>query len=75
MAAPMDLMALLHSALAKELLTRVQSGEATAADLGVVAKFLKDNGIEADGKKNPDINALARQFPFGEDDLEDLRPN
>ncbi|WP_159953199.1 hypothetical protein [Rhizobium sp. 18065] len=35
----------LHDALASALATRIAAGEATAADLAVAAKFLKDNGV------------------------------
>lgn len=38
----------LHEALAKDLLVRVQSGEATASELAVAAKFLKDNNASLD---------------------------
>ena len=36
----------LHECLAKELLGKIQSGEAKADDLNVARQFLKDNGIE-----------------------------
>jgi hypothetical protein len=35
----------LHGAVAQALLTRIEKGEATAADIAAAAKFLKDNGI------------------------------
>lgn len=35
----------LHSAIAKELARKIANGEATAADLAVAAKFVKDNGV------------------------------
>ena len=38
----------LHDALAKDLLVRVKSGEATASELAVAAKFLKDNNASLD---------------------------
>ena len=38
----------LHDAVTKELLLRVQSGEATASELSVAVKFLKDNGASLD---------------------------
>ena len=34
----------LHEVVTKELLARVRSGEATASELSVAVKFLKDNG-------------------------------
>ena len=38
----------LHNAVTQELLLRVQSGEATASELSVAVKFLKDNGASLD---------------------------
>lgn len=35
----------LHGAVAQALLTRIENGEATAADIAAAAKFLKDNGV------------------------------
>jgi hypothetical protein len=52
-----ELMDRLHASIAEELLNRVTSGEATAADLQAAIKFLKDNGIEGVAK---DDTALAR---------------
>ena len=34
----------LHEAVTQQLLLRVRSGEATASELSVAVKFLKDNG-------------------------------
>lgn len=41
-------MDVLHEVVTKELLARVQSGEATASELSVAVKFLKDNGASLD---------------------------
>jgi hypothetical protein len=38
----------LHDAVTQELLLRVKSGEATASELSVAVKFLKDNGASLD---------------------------
>lgn len=38
----------LHTAVTQELLLRVRSGEATASELSVAVKFLKDNGASLD---------------------------
>ena len=43
-----ELMDVLHEAVTKELLMRVQSGEASASELSVAVKFLKDNGASLD---------------------------
>ena len=65
----------LHGVVAAELKQRIESGEATAADISNAIKFLKDNGVEADADLNPGIQSLARSFPeFGEDGTE-LVPN
>mgnify|MGYP000380212405 FL=1 len=37
----------LHTAVAQELLDRVQSGDAKPADMSNAIKFLKDNNIDA----------------------------
>lgn len=68
----------LHDAVATELARRIDTGEASAADMANAIKFLKDNGINADGRKNPLLSSLAEKamrLPFDEDDLSDLRPN
>jgi|TARA_R100000951_G_C2626485_1_gene176171 hypothetical protein len=43
-----DILDSLHDSVAKELLARVRSGEATSAELSVATKFLKDNGAVHD---------------------------
>ena len=49
----------LHGALAQDLLEKVQSGEATAADLSVARQFLKDNGIDSLAFADAPITNLA----------------
>jgi hypothetical protein len=49
---------LLHAAVAKELLERVENGEASAADLGAAIKMLKDNNITAVIEDNETMGAL-----------------
>lgn len=58
MTAPKDILDALHKVVGEQLLARIQSGEATAAEFGQAIKFLKDNGIEA--------------IPTGDNPLEDL---
>ena len=53
----------LHSALAQDLLLRIQSGEATAQELSVAAKFLKDNHIEAIPTPDNDLGKLMAHAP------------
>ncbi len=60
----------LHAVVAKELLKRVKSGEASAAELSAAIKFLKDNGIDCYGKANETVSSLADtlDFPVDVDD-------
>ena len=55
----------LHDAITQELLLRVRSGEATASELSVAVKFLKDNGASLDAitESNPLANLL-HELPF-----------
>ena len=48
----------LHGALADDLLRRVRSGEATAAELAVAVKFLKDNHIDCEPSANKQMQSL-----------------
>jgi hypothetical protein len=53
----------LHICLAKELLGKIQSGEAKAGDLNVARQFLKDNGVEClPVEKNP-MQELMENLP------------
>jgi hypothetical protein len=60
-----QLMDTLHDAVTKELLMRVQSGEATASELSVAVKFLKDNGASLDviTAESP-MASLLQDLPF-----------
>ncbi len=51
------LLDLLHDATAKDLLMRVQSGEASASELSVAVKFLKDN--------NATLDVITAESPLG----------
>lgn len=57
----------LHDSVAKELLQKVKSGEATASELSVAVKFLKDNGAvnEVITTESPMANLL-ESLPFEE---------
>ena len=59
------LMDVLHEVVTKELLARVQSGEATASELSVAVKFLKDNGASLDvvTAESP-MASLLESLPF-----------
>lgn len=54
-----NILASLHMAVASDLLRRIESGEATPAELSVATKFLKDNGIEATRTTNVTMDTLA----------------
>ena len=60
-----QLMDTLHQQVTKELLSRVMSGEATASELSVAVKFLKDNGASLDvvTAESPLANLL-ESLPF-----------
>lgn len=58
----------LHTSLAEDLLMKIQSGEATAADLSVARQFLKDNGIDSLAFADAPITNLATVLPFESDD-------
>ncbi len=58
----------LHTAVANELLARIQSGEARPADLAVAVKFLKDNDITALPVDNSPLKNLVDSMPFPSDE-------
>lgn len=60
-----DLLDTLHEAVAVELLQRVKDGQATASELSVAVKFLKDNGANLDviTATSPTANLL-ENLPF-----------
>lgn len=59
-----DVLEALHAAVASELVKRIASGEATAADLNVARQFLKDNRIEAIPTPENPLGKLADSLPF-----------
>jgi hypothetical protein len=59
-----ELLKKLHTGMCETLLARIESGEATAADLGVARQFLKDNGIDASATQSQPLVNLARTLPF-----------
>lgn len=62
----------IHEALCKELLARIKSGGATAADLSVARNLLRDNNVSvADPNRNTNLKNLANVLPFGEDEGEE----
>ncbi len=63
----------LHVELTKQLLERVKSGTATAADLSVARQFLKDNNSDAVAEEGSPLADLARGVPFKDTDEADFR--
>jgi hypothetical protein len=63
MSASVELLGNLHTAVAADLLQRIQSGEASAAELSTAIRFLKDNNIEAIASDNEGLTALMEALP------------
>ena len=59
-----ELLEQLHKLTAEELINRIVSGEATAGELGVAVRFLKDNGIDVSEKAESPMLGLASVVPF-----------
>lgn len=72
MAATEELLGRLHDAVASDLLSKIESGEATPAEISAAIKFLKDNGIEALPEENDTLKKLSSELPEF-DMLTDLR--
>jgi hypothetical protein len=70
-----DILATLHSAVAQDLLRKINSGEATAQELNAAIKFLKDNGIEAVREEGNPMDALVKSLPTFEDFEDDQYVN
>ena len=64
-----DLLTQLHEGIAEDLLSRIKSGNATAAELTAAIKFLKDNGIDAHIKAASPLANLAEILPFQDPDV------
>tara|TARA_R110002096_G_scaffold79091_2_gene185785 strand:- start:184 stop:390 length:207 start_codon:yes stop_codon:yes gene_type:complete len=62
-----DILAELHKNLAEDLLSKITSGEATAAELSVARAFLKDNGIDSTMEASEPLHNLAKTLPFNID--------
>jgi len=64
LAADRDTLSQLHTAVAQNLLKKIENGEATASDLNVARQMLKDNGIESLPTPDNPIGNLAEELPF-----------
>jgi len=61
----------LHDTVAKDLLERIKSGEASASELSVAVKFLKDNNATLDviTAESP-MGNLLEALPFETEELQ-----
>lgn len=66
-----DLLGQLHDAVAKTLLAKVMSGEASPAEINAAIKFLQNNGIEAVVEEGDTLDKLAHALPVFDDDPTD----
>lgn len=57
-----NILAALHGAVAEVLISRIRSGEATAADINAAIKFLKDNGIDCVGSVNSQMQEIRQSL-------------
>lgn len=67
MSASKELLEQLHEAIGTHLLSRIESGEATASEVAQAVKFLKDNGIEAvptDDNPLGKLTSSVKSLPF-----------
>tara|TARA_R110000782_G_scaffold15142_2_gene44437 strand:+ start:207 stop:437 length:231 start_codon:yes stop_codon:yes gene_type:complete len=72
MAATEDTMGTLHDAVVSLLLSKVQDGTATPAELSTCVKMLKDNNIQAIPTENNKLGKLALSLPDFDTDEESL---
>lgn len=73
MTATKDMLDSLHRAVCEDLMTKIQSGEAKAADLAAAIKFLKDNGIEAIPVEGSPLGNLVDNLPFNVEPISKYR--
>jgi len=59
-----ELHSLLCTVMKQQLKLTDEEGRVNAAVLGHVARFLKDNGIEAAAEYSKELQELSEEFPF-----------
>lgn len=59
-----ELHSLLCTVMKQQLQLTDEEGRVNAAVLGHVARFLKDNGIEAAAEYSKELQELSEEFPF-----------
>ena len=62
-----ELLGLLHEAVARDLLEKIQAGTATPAEINEAIKFLQNNGIEAVVGTGGTLDTLADALPKFDD--------
>jgi len=73
-----DLLNTLHQMIEKDLIDRIQSGEASIQEISAAIRFLKDNEVVADIEYNKPIKQLAdavtvvAELPFDTEDEDDV---
>ena len=60
----------LHEAVTLDLLRRIESGEASPAELNAAIKLLQNNGIEAIATDESPLGKLVESLPTFDDDEE-----
>ena len=58
-----DTLGELHELIAKDLIAKIKSGEATSADINAAIKFLKDNDISCVASQSDDMKELVDSLP------------
>lgn len=61
----------LHVEVAKHLLDRIKTGEATPAEINAAIKFLANNHIEATTVPGDTLDSLAKSLPDFDDEEDD----
>ncbi len=72
-----DIFEKLHDKLTRELLKRIETGTATAADLQVARQWLNDNKVAADPTRNAGLKKLSdsiSNLPFSDDGVPNKPP-
>ena len=52
----------LHEQISDYFLSKIASGDVSAADVNNMLKFLKDNGVNSASIKNPKLQAVAEKL-------------
>lgn len=66
-----ELLGQLHEAIAKDLLAKIKSGEATPAEISAAIKFLANNHIEVDTVPDSPLDKLAKALPTFDDEQDE----